>query len=118
MAVSQAHGRPPRSRRLDSGAGEILAIPGASHAGKPDLVPTFTAQISGPDLESAEERLASAGIDVRRGADAPSQGSEGAPSSPGALTVSVEADDPEAVRARVREVLGGDYSAQVGAVSG
>jgi len=81
-------------------------------------MPKFTAQVSGPDLESAEERLAGAGIDVKRGADAPSQGAEGAPSSPGALTVTVEAEDPEGVRSRVTEILGGDYSAQVGAAAG
>lgn len=81
-------------------------------------MPKFTAQISGPDLESAAERLASAGVEVERGADAPSQGAEGAPSSPGALAVTVEAKDPEAVRARVTEVLGGEYSAQVAGIAG
>lgn len=81
-------------------------------------MPKFTTQITGPDLESAEEQLAGAGIEVDRGADAPSQGAEGAPSSPGALTVIVEAEDPEEVRARVSEVLGGEYSAQVGAATG
>ena len=77
-------------------------------------MPKFSAQVSGPDLEAAAERLRSAGIEVDRGVDSPrSQGSEGAPSSPGSLTAAIEADDPEAARSRVSDVLGSGYSAQV-----